>query len=130
MFMSGWLTGFPAEPYNSWPGVYSVNKTGELAVVGDFSFDEKTINLNPNDGFDLGLMTTEHVVRIYVGADAPAEGDGASSALYGKVFLSNDVKPGSVEISLKTVQKLGGAKRVVLSFVSDSNYGRLGIRPA
>ena len=106
-----------------------MNTSAPLSVLGDFSFDEKTININPNDGFDLGLMTTEHVVKIYVGSDAPAEDDQSVASIYGKIYLSNDVSPGCVELSLKTVQRLGGAKQVVLSFEAEQKYGRLGIRP-
>ncbi|MFO7781551.1 MAG: hypothetical protein R6W94_07965 [Spirochaetia bacterium] len=40
--------------------------TEELSVIADYSFDEKTINIHPNDGYDLGLMMTDAVVRIFV----------------------------------------------------------------
>ena len=106
-----------------------MNTTGSLSVLGDFSFDEKTININPNDGFDLGLMTTEHIVKIYVGGDAPVGDDQSAGIIYGKITLSNTVSQGCVEMSLKTVRRLGGARKVVLSFVPEQKYGRLGIRP-
>ena len=106
-----------------------MNTTGPLSVLGDLSFDEKTININPNDGFDLGLMTTEHIVKIYVGSDAPVADDHSGGIIHGKIHLSNRVSEGCVEMSLKTISRLGGAKKVVLSFVPEQKCGRLGIRP-
>ena len=107
-----------------------MKSTAPLTVLGDYSMDEKSVNIHPNDGFDLGLMTTEHVVQIYAGADAnPADlPDGV--LVYGKVYLKNEVRAGHVELGLKSAEKLGGAKKAIVRFEEGDRYGTLMIVPA
>ena len=91
-----------------------MKETDALQVLGDFSFDEKTVNIHPNDGFDLGMMMTSHVVEMFTGIP-PAELPSAeSSGVYGKVNLKNECKMGTVELSLKSVERMGGPKQVKL----------------
>jgi hypothetical protein len=107
-----------------------VSSTGPLTVLGDFSIDEKTINIHPNDGFDLGLMTTEHVVRIHVGEETDPTGLSEGAFTYGKIYLKNEVRAGYVEMSLKSAEKLGGAKKAVVHLVKGDRYGTLLVTPA
>ena len=107
-----------------------MTRTAPLTVLGDFSMDEKTVNIHPNDGFDLGLMTTEHVVRIYVGATTDLAELSEESFVYGKIHLRNEVRNGHVELGLKSAQRLDGAKKVVVSYESGERYGSLLINPA
>jgi len=44
-----------------------IRETGFLKVLADYSFPEKQIVINPNDGFDLGLLMTESTVLLSVG---------------------------------------------------------------
>ena len=107
-----------------------MNSTAPLTVLGDFSMDEKTVNIHPNDGFDLGLMTTEHVARIYVGEDRDPDELPESAFTYGKVYLKNEVRAGHVELGLRSAEKLGGAKKAVVRHQQGERYGTLLIVPA
>lgn len=107
-----------------------MNSTAPLTVLGDFSMDEKTVNIHPNDGFDLGLMTTEHVVRIHVGETSTPQDLPESEFVYGKVFLKNEVTNGHVEVGLKASEKLDGAKKAIVHYEKGDRYGTLLITPA
>jgi hypothetical protein len=106
-------------------------QTAELSVLGDFSFDEKTINIHPNDGYDIGLMTSSHVVRIFAGCTPQEFADGTGAHVFGTLFLKNECRMGTVEMSLKTAGKLGRTRkaRLLLEDGTDS-YGKLLIQPA
>lgn len=107
-----------------------MKQTGELGVLGDYSFDEKTINMHPNDGYDLGLMTSSHVVRIFPGSSMEEFITGSAKSTFGTLYLNNDCKLGTVELSLRTVERLGKPKRVRLAYAEDdSKYGKLLIEP-
>ncbi len=104
--------------------------TAPLTVLGDYGMDEKTVCIHPNDGFDLGLMTTEHVVRIHVGEAPNPAGLSDDAWIYGKIHLKNDVRNGHVELGLKSAERLRGAKRAVVHFEKGDRYGTLLITPA
>jgi hypothetical protein len=97
--------------------------------MGDFSMDEKTINMHPNDGFDLGLMTTEHVVQIHIGPEEDPSGLEDADFIHGTLHLKNDVRNGYLELSLRSAQKLGDAKKAVVHFHPGERYGKLMIVP-
>jgi hypothetical protein len=107
-----------------------MKESDTLQVLGDFSLDEKTVNIHPNDGFDLGLMMSSHVVEMVDDVQPSELATAEGSGLYGKINLKNECKVGSVELSLRTVEKMGGPKRVKLFYEDGDRYGRLLIRPA
>lgn len=103
-----------------------VKQTGELAVLGGHALDEKTINIHPNDGYDIGLMTSSHVVEMYAGC-TPEElragsADTAADTL-GTINLKNECRIGTVEMSAKMADKLGASRkaRLVLSDGGDGH---------
>ena len=108
-----------------------MNTTGELSVIADYSFDEKTINIHPNDGYDLGLMTTQAVVRIFVECSMDEFRTGEAKHVFGHLNLRNETKAGTIEMSLRTAQRIGRPKRAQLHF-DDSDgekYGKLYVQP-
>lgn len=107
-----------------------MSNTAPLVVLSDFSMDEKTVNIHPNDGFDLGLMTTEYVVQIHVGPEHDPSTLTDSDYVYGKVYLKNEVRNGYLELSRKNTEKLTGAKKAVLHHFQGDRYGKLLIIPA
>lgn len=106
-----------------------MKETDPLTVMGDFSFDEKTIAIHPNDGFDLGLMMTENVAKIYYGASIDSLDDEQTAYVYGNVYLKNEVAMGQVEMSLKAVERLGKPKRVRLLYQPAERHGQLLVQP-
>ncbi|MFP4377829.1 MAG: hypothetical protein ACLFP4_12370 [Spirochaetales bacterium] len=107
-----------------------MKSTSVLTVLGDFSMDEKTVNIHPNDGFDLGLMTTEYVVRLHVGTQDDPSAIEEKEFLYGKIHLKNEVRAGHVELGLKSSERLGGAKQAKVHFEPGDRYGTLLVTPA
>ncbi len=108
-----------------------MKKTAPLSALGDYSFDEKIVNIHPNDGYDLGLMTASYVVKIFAGCSQEEFESGEGRHVFGTIFLKNECRLGTVEMSLRVLEKLGKPKQVVLSYATDdSKYGKLLISPA
>jgi hypothetical protein len=92
--------------------------------------DEKTVNIHPNDGFDLGLMTTEYVVRIYVGEATDPKALPDAAFTHGKIHLKNNVRNGHVELGLKNAERLGASKRAIIHYEKGDRYGTVLVTPA
>ncbi len=105
--------------------------TEELSVIADYSFDEKTINIHPNDGYDLGLMMTDAVVRIFVDCTMDGFESGKAAHIFGTLNLKNETKAGTIEMSLRTAQRIGRPKKVRLYFddTDGEKYGKIYIQP-
>ena len=105
--------------------------TEELSVIADYSFDEKTINIHPNDGYDLGLMMTDAVVRIFVDCTMDEFMSGQAGHIFGTLHLKNETKAGTIEMSLRTAQRIGRPKQVRLYFddTDGEKYGKIYIQP-
>ena len=106
-----------------------MKSTSPLNVLSDFSMDEKTVHIHPNDGFDLSLMTTEYVVRFYVGEKTDPEQIAESEFIYGKILLKNSVRDGQMELGLKAAEKLNGSRKAMLRFLPGDRYGTLLVNP-
>ena len=94
-----------------------VRQTDRLIVRPTFSQKESTVIMHPNDGYDLGLMTSVNEVVLYRGC---AVGDFTSSrgtSIDGRVFLKNECPVGTVELSLQTTEKLGRPDGVRLYYL-------------
>ncbi|MFW5801715.1 MAG: hypothetical protein ACOCVC_06755 [Spirochaeta sp.] len=102
-----------------------VHETGFLNVLADFSFPENRIVINPNDGLDLGLMTTETVVELVYGQNPATYRDGEGYSLHGIVDQQNKCRIGTVEVSLKAVARMGKPKRVRLHLMPRDRYPKL-----
>ena len=77
--------------------------TPELRVLCTPSLKANEIFIHPNEGFDLGMMTTAYDVEL--------EGNGPAL-----VRLLNECPRESVELPLKLFEKLGKPKRAVLRY--------------
>lgn len=100
-----------------------MGSTVPLTVIGDVKLDEKTISIHPNDGFDLGLMTTEHKVRIHVGALRDPSTLSDDTCVHGTLHLRNEVRSGSVLVGIKTARRLGDSRNAVLHYVGSDRGG-------
>lgn len=102
-----------------------VKETGYLKVLADFSFPETRIVINPNDGFDLGLMMTEAPALFYYGENPATIETCHTSPVQGVVEQKNECALGTVEVSRKAMEKLGTPARVRLHLVQDGADPRL-----
>lgn len=80
-----------------------MKRTPELRALCTPSLKANEIYIHPNEGFDLGMMTTAYDVEL----------DGSGPTL---VKLLNECPKESVELPSKLFEKLGKPKRAVLSY--------------
>src|SRR6056297_704772 len=106
-----------------------MRETGFLKVMADFSFPEKQVIINPNDGFDLGIMMTEATVLLYVGESIDDLLRDDRTPIYARLYQKNECRLGFVEMSLKSVEKMGEAKHVRLHLIPQEPYPKLLIAP-
>lgn len=94
-----------------------------MSVLVDVSLRDGTVQINPNDGFELGLMTTEYAGRLYVGPVSAVSDVPEGSCIPGTILLRNEVRPGTIELSSRTAGKLDGAKRAILTIADGDGDG-------
>lgn len=106
-----------------------LRETGFLKILADYSFSEKQLVINPNDGFDLGLMMTESTVLLYNGEGIDTLQDPDAERVHARLYQKNECTLGTVELSLKMVEKMGSPKRVRLHLLADEPFPKLLITP-
>ncbi|WP_455381736.1 hypothetical protein, partial [Salinispira pacifica] len=84
-----------------------MKKTDDLSVRGTFSQTEDRVIIHPNDGYDLGLMTTDCPVHIFYGCSLDDFNAARVPSVSGSVQLKNECPMGTVELSLKAAERLG-----------------------
>ena len=90
-------------------------QTTSLKVIGDVSIPVNRLVVNPNDGYDLGLLNSAHPVKLHGWTNAP---NGTSNNGYlfdGQLVQQNDCHLGTVVMSMKLLSQLGKPKSVRLS---------------
>ncbi|THB64623.1 MAG: hypothetical protein D6B26_04710 [Spirochaetaceae bacterium] len=102
-----------------------VLETAFLNVLGDSSFPENRVVINPNDGLDIGLMMSETVAEIFIGTTPATFDEGKDYSLHGTVVQKNECKVGTVELSLKTLERMGKPKRVRLHLMPEYAHPKL-----
>jgi hypothetical protein len=80
-----------------------MKQTRALRILCSSRLPEGRLNIHPNDGADMGLMTLSHSAKT---------ADGATIELH----LLNDCPMESVEIASKLWERLGKPARVVLGY--------------
>jgi len=90
-----------------------MKSTEPLRMLCKPGLAENRINIHPNEGFDLGLMTTRYSVEV--------EGLGPA-----EVWLLNDCPKESVELNPRVWEKYGKPARAVLRY----GDGKLTIDPS
>lgn len=102
-----------------------VKETGYLKVLADLSFPEEKIVINPNDGYDLGLMMTEAPAHVFYGENPSTIENPRSQPIRGVVEQKNECTLGTVELSMKSVERLGTPARVRLHLINGEDLPRL-----
>ena len=92
-------------------------QTGELKIMADRFLSENEVVINPNDGFDLGLMMTEASVELYFGD--------SSDQIQGQLIQKNECKLGTVELGPKSIQKLEEISSVRLYLEEQEGFPKL-----
>jgi hypothetical protein len=97
----------------------SKKQTGELCVLTNHSLNESEFIINPNDGFDLGLMMTEVDVILHIKNN--------SEQVQAIIIQKNECKVGTLEIGSKSIQKFDGNEKVRLYLNEGDNLKNLTI---
>lgn len=90
-----------------------MKKTGSLRVLCPFGLPEARLNLHPNEGADLGMLTLNNAVMLRGG-------------MKGEVHLLNECSRETVEISPAYWERIGKPQRAVLCLDGET----LSIEPA
>ena len=93
--------------------------SGLLAATGDFKQKKDAIVIHPNDGFDLGLMTTKYDVQIVVGETPEAFQKGAGKPVPGTLLLLNECPNGTIRMNLGQWQDMGKPRQLRLCCEAD-----------
>jgi len=106
--------------------ITSMNKkqTGELQILTDQSFTEQELVINPNDGFDLGLMMTEATVELEFKFDTDK-----TDPITATVTQKNECRLGTLELGNKSASKLEGSTKVRLTIEEQEGNPKLIIGP-
>jgi hypothetical protein len=105
-----------------------IKETAFLKVLADLSFPEKKVVMNPNDGFDLGLIVSDATVELHYG-QSPATLETTTRPIFGNIYQKNECKVGTVELSTKAVQTMGSPKLVRLHLIHAEPYPKILIEP-
>ena len=103
----------------------SIKQTGELQILTDQSFTEKELVINPNDGFDLGLMMTEATVELEFNFNSEK-----IDPITAIVVQKNECRVGTLELGNKSASRLNGNTKVRLTIEEKEGNSKLIIGPA
>ena len=93
--------------------------TQDLNVYIDNGLSTGEFVMHPNDGFDLGLVTTQYQVSFY---HDPPTMPSAKPLLAGTILLRNTCRSGTLEVSKKQWEMLGREKSVTLFIKTDKIF--------
>ncbi len=93
--------------------------TQDLNVYIDHGLSTGEFVMHPNDGFDLGLVQTQHRVSVY--NDPPTDAS-AKPMLAGTILLRNSCRSGTLQVSKKQWEMLGREKSVTLFIKTDKVF--------
>lgn len=104
----------------------SKKHTDELKVITVHLLSEKEIVINPNDGFDLGLMMTEAAVELHFGNNPAQFPDNTKyPPIQTRLIQKNECRPGTVELGSKSIQKLEGNTKIRLCLEEQDGHSKL-----
>lgn len=107
-----------------------VRCTGSLHLIAAHDLAQGRLEINPNDGLDIGLMQTEERLRIYAGKGFDPAALAAASAFDGVVVQKNECALGTLKLNAKTCSEIGSPDRVRLHLLPASGSTKLVISPA
>lgn len=98
----------------------SIKQTGALQILTDQSFTEQELVINPNDGFDLGLMMTEATVELVFNFNQET-----TEAITAKIIQKNECSLGTLELGNKNASKLNDNTKVKLTLEDQDGNPKL-----
>ena len=102
----------------------SIKQTGVLQILTDQFFTEQELVINPNDGFDLGLMMTEATVELEFNF-----GQEETEPITAQIIQKNECRLGTLELGNKSASRLNGNTKVKLTIKVQDGNPKLTIGP-
>jgi len=93
-----------------------MKKTGLLTVLGQHSQKSTKIVIHPNDGFDLGLMSTNYPIKIYANTTLDEFEAKQKECVDGTIYLENNCRANTIELATKYWNKIGSPEIVTLYY--------------
>ena len=93
-----------------------MKNTGALSTIADTSVPYNKIVINPNDGYDLDLLSKDYLIKAYAGVSLDDFATGEGMVFVGSVVLENSCKLGTVVLNRKTLEQIGRPSKVALYY--------------
>jgi hypothetical protein len=106
----------------------STKQTGSLHVLTNLALSENQVVINPNDGFDLGLMMTEAAAELTF--KVSTNNSDGTPIIDAKIIQKNECKLGTVELGVKSMDNLKGITKVKLILEGGNEHSKLIITSA
>jgi hypothetical protein len=92
-----------------------MQSTGYLKAMGDISLARDALVIHPNDGYDLGLLSSHNAVRVFLGGTLENFETGSGEGLTGNLHLKNDCALSTLRMNPAWWKELGkpGSVRLV-----------------
>ena len=107
-----------------------MQESSALKVVADVLADDGTLVMNPNDGFDLGLMNTRQEALMVFSPDADTVDTADAIRKDGLVELANDRGLGTCLLSARIHRQLGSPASVRVYRDNESPRPTITVLPA
>lgn len=92
-----------------------MKQTSALRVLEDVRLDDRTVVINPNDGFDIDLMMTTASLQIRYTTALGGEAVSPPGEVDGMVVQKNECTLGTVVVNKKVAKQLGSPQTVKLA---------------
>jgi len=102
----------------------NIKQTVALQILTDQSFTKQYLVINPNDGFDLGLMMTEATVKLVFNFNHEE-----TEPITAHVIQKNECRLGTLELGNRSASKLNGSTKVRLTLEDQEGNPRIIIGP-
>ena len=93
-----------------------MKNTGALSTISDMSVPYNKIAINPNDGYDLDLLSKDNLIKVHAGVSLDDFAAGEGLVFVGSIVLENSCKLGTVELNRKTLEQIGRPSKVALYY--------------
>lgn len=99
-----------------------MKKTGPLRVSGSTAIQAGRFHIHPNEGFDLGLMTTAYRVNLVTGVDLQHFAQGEGETQPATVWLLNECPQQTLQLNFKQWEIFGKPEKAMLLYEGDRLY--------
>ena len=114
IFINTEVVSDPVFPYYHRQGM-GMQSTGYLKAMGDIRLPRDVLVMHPNDGYDLGLLSSHNAVHVFLGGSLEDFETGRGDGLTGNLHLRNDCANSTLRMNMAWWKELGkpGSVRLI-----------------